>query len=334
MNTVRRVQGLTGIAVIAAAALLLLLLAPAGIRADTILKKDGSEVVGKILEEEPSRVLIEVQLGKMAAKIWVPRSEIASIERGSTPGEEFQTRLAALAPHDLAGHRELAAWAKERKLLAEEGYVNALLPRVELAAKKHENPRTWCRTCDADGQEICAHCAGEGKILAACVRCEGKGGFPCKTCDGSEDALVRCRRCAGEGEYEKFDPARGRKTKEKCDDCHGEGQVECPTCEGKGNTECPACKGSKGEMRPCEECAGKPKRVCSVCAGKGIQPTPVTDEQLAAEQTDAQRRAAEEAAAAAAAAAGKPAEGGAVPEPEKKPDPVVKGNPFGGGSKP
>jgi len=307
-----------------------LLLAPAALLADTILKKDGSELVGRIIEEEEGRVCIEVQLGRMAAKIWVPRSEISNIERGSTPGEEFQARLLALAPHDLAGHRALAEWAKEQKLLAEEGYVKALLPKVELAARKHENPRTWCRACGADGEQVCEPCGGEGKVLAACVRCAGVGGFPCKTCGGAAGAMVRCRRCAGEGEYEKFDPAAGRKVKEKCPDCRGKGEVECPTCEGKGTTACPACKGTKGETKTCEACGGKPKRVCEVCAGKGIQPTPLTDEQLAAERSAEERKAAEEAAAAAKIPpAGDPPVGA-----EEKPERVIQGNPFGGGGKP
>ena len=318
---------------IAAALSLALLIAPIALRADTILKKDGSEVVGKIIEEEAGRVCIEVQLGKMTAKVWVPRAEISSIERGSTPGEEFQTRLLALAPHDLAGHQALAAWAKEQKLLAEESYVKALLPKVELAARKHDHPRTWCRGCGADGEQTCAPCGGEGKILAACVRCNGVGGFPCKTCGGEAGAMVRCRRCAGEGEYEKFDPAAGRKVKEQCPDCRGKGEVECPTCEGKGNTKCFVCDGSKGETQTCELCAGKPKRVCEICAGKGIQPTPLTDEQLLAEKSAEERKAAED-AAAAAAAAGKPDAGAPPTEPETKPEPVIKGNPFGGGGKP
>lgn len=316
---------------ISVALLLAALILPATLRADVILKKDGSEVVGKILEEEEGRVLIEVQLGRMAAKVWVPRSEIASIERGSTPGEEFQARLLALAPHDLAGHRALAEWAKERKLLAEEGYVKALLPKVELAARKHENPRTWCRACGADGEQLCAPCGGEGKTLAACTRCGGAGAFPCKTCGGEAGATVRCRRCAGEGEYEKFDPAAGRKVKDQCPDCRGKGVVECPTCEGKGKTECPSCKGTKGETKVCEACGGKPKRVCEVCTGKGIQAKPLTDEELAKERTADEKKAAEEAAAAAA----KKPEAGATPAaPEKKPEPVIEGNPFGGGGKP
>ncbi len=301
--------------------------AGASLRADTILRKDGSEVIGKILTEEESRIQVEVQMGKMTAKIWIPRKEIASIAKGKTPAEEMQARLAALEPHDLAGHQALAEWAKGQKLFDEERYVNSLLPRVELASRKHQYPRSWCRTCGADGEVTCEVCAGEGKKLAACSKCAGVGQLVCKTCKGDKDAMVRCRRCAGEGEYEKFDPARGRKVKTECADCRGKGERNCPTCNGKGGTLCPSCEGEKGEVSVCDVCNGKPKRVCETCAGKGIQATTLTDEQLAKEASEAKQKAAQEAAKAAASAKVDAEKA----EKEKTEEPVIKGNPFGGG---
>lgn len=307
---------------------LLFVAGPSGssvLRADTIFKKDGTEVVGKVVQEEEKRVLVEIQMGKMAAKVWIDRKDISRIEKGRTPTDVFQERLAELAPHDIEGHRALAGWANEQSLFAEERYVTSLLPKVELAARKHTHPRTWCRACDADGESICSECEGKGKVIENCSRCVGKGTLPCKTCEGDAKSTVRCKRCAGEGEYERFDPGQGKKVKTACPDCRGKGTRECPTCNGKGSTECPLCEGDKGEVHECEACAGKPKQVCATCEGKGLQPTPVTDEQLAKEMSEAERKAAEETA--------KKLTGEKKPgEPEEtKPEPVIKGNPFGGG---
>ena len=284
--------------------------------ADTILKKDGRELVGKIVTEEETRVEIEIQMGKMLAKIWVLRKEISSIERGNTPTEEFHKRLAALAPHDLVGHQALEAWAKNERLTDAERLVHSLIKRVELAALKHANPRTWCRTCGADGEATCVPCDGKGEHIDACKRCQGEGAIPCKVCKGETGGKVRCRRCAGEGEYEKFDPARGRKVLEKCRDCGAKGELDCPLCHGKGHAECTECEGSKGEVSECEKCHGKPLHTCPTCEGKGIQPTPVTDEEFARERAAADH---------AAAAKG----GDSKKDAEVKPEPVIKKNPFG-----
>ena len=305
-------------------ALIFLLLPIGEIWADKIFKKDGTEVVGKIVAEEPERVLIEIQLGRMMAKQWVLRKDISRIERGLTPGEEFQDRLSRLKEHDLQGYQQLAAWAKKSGLGEEERYVLSLLPKVERAALMHKHPRTWCRPCSATGTVSCAPCEGDGESLIPCQRCAGAGHENCKICRGVAGLKVKCRKCAGEGSYQKFDPAKGRKIKTTCGTCRGKGEADCPYCKGEGVLECPSCEGSQGESSTCDVCQGKPEKTCSTCAGKKIQPTPVSAAELAEERRQAKI------AKAKAELPKNPTGAGKESEQEKE-EPVIKRNPFGGG---
>ena len=304
--------------------LILALLPLSPLPADTIFKKDGREVVGKIIAEEESRVMIEVQMGKMTAKIWVPRKEISRIERGATPTDEFEERLSKIQPHDVPAYEKLADWAKKNRLRDQERYVRSLIPAAKIQARKHQHPRTWCRGCDADGEASCKPCDGTGEHIDKCERCDGVGANDCKICKGVDGNQVRCRRCAGEGEYEKFDPARGRKVTQKCKDCRGEGLRDCPICQSKGVVECGECEGKKGVVTDCTTCSGKPTHSCKVCRGTGLQPTPLTDAEFAKEQAELKKKAKEE----TAAAVGEKPKGGKKKEPEKESG-VIKGNPFG-----
>lgn len=293
-----------------------------GVAGDVIYRRDGRKVVGKITQEEESRVQIEIRQGELSARIWIPRKEIFRIDKGLTPDEEFQDRLGKLDPLDLEGHAALLEWAKQEKVRAGIELLERRIPKIQARRLKIDHPRTWCRHCDASGVEICGECEGEGKVLDPCDRCDGRGDEPCRTCANRETGQLRCRRCGGEGKYERFDPRLGRKKLVECDDCRGSGVHDCPNCKGKQVVECPKCEGKKGLAITCKKCQGKPKKTCTVCSGTRVQPTPVTDEQLAAEKKAAEEAAKKEAAAKEAEAAEKKDDKKENPEKEaaeKKP---------------
>lgn len=299
-----------------------------GVAADVIYRRDGRKVVGKITQEEESRVQIEIRQGELSARIWIPRKEIFRIEKGLTPDEEFQDRLGKLDPLDLEGHEALLEWAKQEKVREGIELIERRLPKIRARRLKIDHPKTWCRHCEASGVEVCGECEGEGKVLDPCDRCEGRGEEPCRTCATRDSGQLRCRRCGGEGQYERFDPKIGRKKLVECGDCKGSGVHDCPNCKGKQVVECPKCEGKKGLPIACKKCQGKPKKTCTVCNGTRIQPTPVTDEQLAAEKKAAEEAAKKEAAEKAAAEKG----GAEKKEGSKKePEDPKKTTPAGGG---
>lgn len=280
------------------------LLMATGAFADTVWRTNGSKVVGKIIAEEEHRIQLEIERGSTRVTVWIPRTEIELIQRGLTPLEEFHARLAALAPHDLDGHRALLKWLEQQRLVAEAARVSGRLPEVERLHRKHTHVRTWCRTCDARGKIACPNCTGKGHLVGTCARCDGKGRMLCQVCGHlSTPGVLRCRKCSGAGEVERFNPAKGRKEKGRCADCSGKGTQVCPGCEGKVQAPCSECQGKGGTQSDCPDCDEEPYRSCPTCTGTCLQPTPVTDEQLALEAAAA--RAAEQSAASAQGAEGK-----------------------------
>ncbi|MGA1534027.1 MAG: hypothetical protein ACO4B4_05900 [Planctomycetota bacterium] len=300
-------------------------------RADTIVKRGGQRLVGRIVAEEEGRIRIRVTSAGITSELWIDRGEILRIERGATPLEEFEERRARLLPHDRAGHQALIVWARDRQLLKEARELERGLPAVEIRARIHDHPRRWCRTCRATGVTECRPCEGEGVVRKPCVTCEGTGGTPCRACRGKEGATVRCRRCAGGGEVERFDPARGRKVKERCRDCRGSGEVECPRCDGRGSAPCTSCEGKEPPSSPCGACEGKPRSTCSTCQGGGLQPRPVSDAQLEREsrERDKGERDMGERSESTREGAGGEGAGGEVPvpTPESPPKPPVPPRP-------
>ncbi|MGE3163754.1 MAG: hypothetical protein AB7O52_02530 [Planctomycetota bacterium] len=286
----------------------LLLAAAPPVLADTVWRKNGSKIVGKIVAEEPTRIQILFRAGTQEAKVWIARSDIALIEHGKTPEEEYEERLAALDPADIDGHKSLIAWATTQQLVTQVQALTARLPGIELLARKAKHPTRWCRTCDAVGEVSCADCGGSGEVRKPCERCDSTGKISCQVC-GHRDGggFLRCKRCSGAGEYERFDPAKGRKVKTKCQDCAGKGTHKCPECDGKQSQACDVCQGKKGAPEVCPTCKGTPKSPCTVCRGTGLQPVALTPEELAREQANA----------AAPGTGG--AAPGAVPRPESRP---------------
>lgn len=277
------------------------------VSADTIWRSNGTKLVGKIVQEEETRVQIEVKRGTLSYKIWVPRSEITLLQKGRTPLEELREREAQWKPEDLDGLRRLIDFAERKQLLGELERLKKLVPAAEQKQRKAKNPKRWCRSCNAVGEVVCEECVGTGQCLLPCERCEAGGTIQCTVCGHRDNpGKLRCRKCNGAGKYERFNPAKGRKEKTRCPDCKGKGTHECPQCDGKAQQKCPVCVGEKGTKEDCKVCNQAPVSTCNTCKGAGLQPTPVTDEQLAQE-----RKAAAEAAKQkdAEKAKGKPSTG-------------------------
>ncbi len=301
-----------------------LICAAAPIWGDVILCKDGRRIEGVILEEKPDRIRVRVPLGKGEVTTWIPTADIESIERGALRADEFTARLEKLAPHDLAGHRALLEWAEKQGLADAVAALEKLLPTVERLHRIATHPKTWCRGCEASGKRSCPECKGKGTKSDPCERCRGEKTIRCRDCGHrKEPGVLHCSKCAGSGEVEHFDPAKGKKSMERCPTCRGKGTQVCPTCNGEKQRPCPACKGSGGTEKTCPRCSGVPEEVCGTCAGSGLQPTPVTDADLERERKEAEAKESEPASGkkepATQPAAPPPAEGGRVPARSTRP---------------
>ena len=280
---------------------------PLMVIADEVVLKSGKVLEGKILSETAKKVKIEVVIGKSRAVMTVDRKEIEKITRGVLPNDEFVKRLGELDPADLQGHKDLMAWAHDKKLFQQEKLILSRIPAVEVASRKKANPHKWCRECDASGTASCKGCVGKGKSSTPCGKCAGSGtGLKCVTCTKAEDSLLDCRRCGGEGTYERFDPLEGRKVKTRCRDCSGKGKILCPICKGKKARSCEDCKGEGAFLKTCEECEGKKQFSCKPCSGSGIVGDNANSKQKKADAEEEKRK----------------------KEKEKK-KPVIEADPFG-----
>ena len=99
----------------------LLLFLPALALADVVKTKDGRTLEGRIVEETDEKVVIEVERKGGKAKMAVPRANVASVERGPTPREQYESRAAKLASADWAAELDLAKFCQEKGLTPEAG---------------------------------------------------------------------------------------------------------------------------------------------------------------------------------------------------------------------
>ncbi len=80
--------------------------------ADIVRMRDGREIEGKVVEQSPSKVVVQTPYGKQSFN----RSEVASIEIKETPTEVYDKRYAALKRDDLAAVLDLAQFASDNNL--------------------------------------------------------------------------------------------------------------------------------------------------------------------------------------------------------------------------
>jgi hypothetical protein len=103
---------------------------------------------------------------------------------------------------------------------------------------------------DNDSNE-CDYCDSDGEIYRTCDTCDGDGHIT-EECPECDKGLVECSSCDGTGVYdddgEEFD----------CDNCGGDGKVDCYDCDGDGDIqeECGSCGGGGERYYQCGECGG------------------------------------------------------------------------------
>ena len=89
-----------------------LLLALGAARADEVRLRNGSTLIGKIVEQSER----EVRFRTPAGILTVPRADIVSVKRAPPPLDVYATRAAALADDDAQGHLDLADFCTKYRL--------------------------------------------------------------------------------------------------------------------------------------------------------------------------------------------------------------------------
>jgi hypothetical protein len=110
----------------------LLAFAPAVAQADQVLLKTGGEIKGEIVERRADAIVMEVGPGR----ITLPMSSVARVVSSATDLGLYRARAASLAPRDVAGWLDLAAWAQGHGLAtqAREAFERVLAVDSENAA--------------------------------------------------------------------------------------------------------------------------------------------------------------------------------------------------------
>ena len=215
---------------------------------DVIILKSGRTITGKIVNRTDEFLEVEMSVGKSRATVTVPIADVERIEKGTNRNDEFRKRWSELKPRDLTALGKLLEWCESEGLKIQASQVRKRIEKEKLELLKEEFPELWCRPCGATGKLSCAGCKGKGHTLNPCPRCAGEGEVGCRSCSRKKEGSLDCRRCGGAGVYERFDPAKGKKVKTRCNTCSGKGKIECPTCKGKQRARCSDCtgEGSKG----------------------------------------------------------------------------------------
>lgn len=103
--------------------------------ADTVTKKDGTKIEGKITEQNDAGVTIETPLGQ----IKIPKSDVKSVEVGKTAAEQFTDKWSEVDRADADALLDLARWCEENKLSREAKKVYREI--VEKVDPEHESAR-------------------------------------------------------------------------------------------------------------------------------------------------------------------------------------------------
>ncbi len=83
--------------------------------ADTVTKKDGTKIEGKIIEQNDAGVTIDTTLGQLK----IPKADIKDVQTGKTSAEQFQEKWDAVDRKDASALLDLAKWCEENKLSRE-----------------------------------------------------------------------------------------------------------------------------------------------------------------------------------------------------------------------
>lgn len=134
--------------------------------ADRIVLKDGRAFDGAVVEE--STAAIRFRSGKVS--FWIPRADVARLERAEEPAAEAARRRSALAAGDADGRVALAAWCEAQGLAAE---ARALREDALRIAPDHAAARRALGYVRVDGawktEEEVARAAGRVRHGAAWV---------------------------------------------------------------------------------------------------------------------------------------------------------------------
>ena len=90
----------------------LLFLLPSVLFADEVFIKGAGSISGRVLEQTPTQVLVDVGGGT----IGIPTTKVARIVKAPTELDEFDARAARLGRWDLEGWRSLGRWASAKGL--------------------------------------------------------------------------------------------------------------------------------------------------------------------------------------------------------------------------
>jgi hypothetical protein len=106
-------QGVTGAIVLFMRHLAMaLLLLPTAATADEVFLKGGGRLVGEVVEETPTRVVLEIGAGRVT----VPRSHVVRMTSSRSALEAFRDRAAALPRNDADGWFDLGLFARSAEL--------------------------------------------------------------------------------------------------------------------------------------------------------------------------------------------------------------------------
>jgi uncharacterized protein YkwD len=106
------------------------ILAAAGLAVGDIIKLNtGGRIVGKIVEEDETRIIVQTPTGRTE----IMREDIESIERGGDPVDIYKQHLKMIDDSSAKDHYQLGLWCKENKLADE--YEKHMLRAIELDPK-------------------------------------------------------------------------------------------------------------------------------------------------------------------------------------------------------
>lgn len=131
-------------------------------------------------------------------------------------------------------------------------------------------------------KQECIACHGTGVVTAKCFLCKGQSFYECRSCDGlgynyrsdsfSDDNLESIREFAENPEDIGVFAGLYSDEYKECDECGGEGVIECQQCDESGEftEECSECDGFGVTDEEYEEWLMLDEVIIEDFTGKGI----------------------------------------------------------------